>query len=255
MKKIKINFVIKKARALFSYIITFLKKNQAKILFTVLLATWTNVTLFFFYPQYINILYSMYLRLFIFGIISMVFYFIKEKPFLREIMADSAAIDTQFYQKNTYVVRFLRRYQFFIFFLTFIAYQGSAYFLDSNLLVSNFFGFFSIVLAVGYGTQSVYYISSVYSHKLMERPGRRFFSIGLGGKKVALLCSECAKTTIQLGFGLEAAYKLTHGGFNDISPPRQYLINKFVFPDKPDRVWTETSLGFEVQKRSNESIN
>jgi len=120
--------------------------------------------------------------------------------------------------------------------------------------VANILGFTSLLLAAGYGMQSAFYVTYIINSVKPMSPGKRSFSFGLGMKKAVQICAECTKTTLQLGFGLEMGYKLTHGGLNDISPVRQYFINTNVFPEKPDRIWTEASLGYEVQKRALESI-
>ena len=71
-------------------------------------------------------------------------------------------------------------------------------------------------MLVGYGMQSVFYIHHVSTYTSPVPSGKRFFSLGMGVKKATQVCAECLKTTLQLGFGLEAGYKLTHGGWNDI---------------------------------------
>lgn len=216
--------------------------------------TWTFFIVNDLYPQYYYILNILFIR----GIFFITIYFIvkilKKIHVFKSMLKESQAFENGFYKNRHKSISLLRRYQFFVFFLTFITYQGSIVLPSEYYLISNTLGFASLLLAGGYAIQSMEYISYIVRSKNPDLSGRRYFSFGLGMKKSVQVCAECVKTTLQLGFGLEMSYKLTHGGLNDISPPRQYLINHTVFPEKPNRVWSEASLGFEIQKRAIDSI-
>jgi len=53
--------------------------------------------------------------------------------------------------------------------------------------------------------------------------------------QVAVVCLECAKAGLTITGGFELAWKLTNGGMNAVSPPRQFLLNQ-TFPDDRTKV-------------------
>jgi len=79
--------------------------------------------------------------------------------------------------------------------------------------------------------------------------GLSYWVTSKGMKQAGVMCSECVKVTVQLSFGAETLWKLTHGGMNDISPWRQYGLNQ-MFPYDRTGVWTETKAGMAIHNRA-----
>lgn len=66
--------------------------------------------------------------------------------------------------------------------------------------------------------------------------------------QVAVVCLECAKAGLTITGGFELAWKLTNGGMNAVSPPRQFLLNQ-TFPDDRTKVWTESKVAMALHNQ------
>ena len=70
-----------------------------------------------------------------------------------------------------------------------------------------------------------------------------------GARKVVVTCVECAKGLGTLFVGGEMMYKLTAGGMNAVSPPRQWVLNQ-MFPDGRTKIWMESKAVYALHNRA-----
>lgn len=70
-----------------------------------------------------------------------------------------------------------------------------------------------------------------------------------GVRKAVITCVECAKGFGTIMVGEEMMYKLSAGGMNDVSLPRQWMLNK-MFPDNRTKIWTESKAAFALHNQA-----
>lgn len=70
-----------------------------------------------------------------------------------------------------------------------------------------------------------------------------------GVRKAAVTCLECAKGFGTLLVGAEVTYKLSTGGMNAMSSPRQWMLNN-MFPDDRTKIWTESKAAYALHNRA-----
>ena len=137
----------------------------------------------------------------------------------------------------------LRKYHFQLFLLSYISFGLSTTYFVENFMVSYVLGIVTFIALILYLVQFVVYTKNYLQRQTKNvtysgpNRGRRYFSTPSIQtiKKVGVVCLECAKVGIQIGLGAEAAYKLTHGGMNDMSPWRQSAMNK-MFPEDKTKI-------------------
>jgi len=79
-------------------------------------------------------------------------------------------------------------------------------------------------------------------------PRRTMFS-GTAIRKAAVTCLECGKGVGTLMIAGETLYKLSAGGLNTMSPPRQWVLNN-MFPDDRTKLWTESKAAYALHNRA-----
>ena len=68
-------------------------------------------------------------------------------------------------------------------------------------------------------------------------------------RKAVVTCVECAKGLGVLVVSEKIIYKLTAGGMNAVSPPRQWVLNQ-MFPDDRTKVWTESGASYALHNQA-----
>ena len=60
---------------------------------------------------------------------------------------------------------------------------------------------------------------------------------------------ECVRGLGTVVVGGEVLYKVSVGGMNAISPPRQWVLNK-MFPEDRTKIWTESKVAHALHNRA-----
>ena len=190
-----------------------------------------------------------------------------------QIFQDDYATFNEGPSKNNTLFAFIRKYHVSIIFLSFISYSLATSVFLENQLISNFFGILSLVFASLYLVQSIAYLIAFWKKPLNKSSSlpfknsskkkkndprgqtRTMFSgmtahmTNPGVRKAVVTCVECAKGLGTLVVGGEMMYKLSAGGMNAVSPPRQWVLNQ-MFPDDRTKIWTEIKAGHALQNRA-----
>lgn len=70
-----------------------------------------------------------------------------------------------------------------------------------------------------------------------------------GVRKTVVFCVECVKNVSSFVVGAELMYKLSAGGMNAVSPPRQLVLNR-MFPDDRTKIWTESKAAYAMHNQA-----
>lgn len=189
-----------------------------------------------------------------------------------QIFQDDYATFNEGPSKNNALLAFIRKYHISLIFSSFISYSLATSVFLENSLISNFFGILSLVFASLYLVQSIAYLIAFWKKPLNKSSSlpsknnskkkndprgqtRTIFS-GLtahmtnpGVRKLVVTCVECAKGFGTLLVGGEMIYKLSAGGMNAVSPPRQWMLNQ-MFPDDRTKIWTESKAAHALHNRA-----
>jgi hypothetical protein len=196
----------------------------------------------------------------------------QDLPAVQIFQADYATFNEGPEKKSDFLA-FIRKHNILIMFLSFICFSLAISVFVTDPLLSTFFGILAAGFAALYLGQSIVYliafwkkpldksssISSKNSSKKKNDPRgqtRTMFS-GMAGqmagtpgaRKAVVTCVECAKGLGILLSGGEMMYKLSGGGMNAMSPPRQWMLNQ-MFPDDRTKIWTESKAGIAMHNRA-----
>lgn len=160
---------------------------------------------------------------------------------------------------KSFFITQLRKYNFSLILSTYLLYSLAVTYFVNDPSISYLLGliaFISLILYLvqftvstkEYLTKSFKFNNNIFN-KDKKKGSTKGMVTALNLKKVATVCIECAKTGITLGGGLEIAYKLIHGGMNDVSPWRQKWLNN-TFPDDETKVWTESKAAMAMHNRA-----
>jgi hypothetical protein len=150
--------------------------------------------------------------------------------------------------------------------LSYISYALATSVFVTNPLISTFFGILTLVFAVPYLVQSTVYLIAFWKNPLdkpyssfskksqkkktdLRRTPRRTMFSGITIRKAALTCLECGKGVGTFMIAGETLYKLSAGGLNTMSPPRQWVLNN-MFPDDRTKLWTESKAAYALHNRA-----
>ena len=158
-------------------------------------------------------------------------------------------------------IRFLKKYEYLLLFLGGGFYSLSMYVLITHPLSSNLFGLLSFISFFFFFLQFVYY-TTYYIHKSFfqatkpnkfsgQKNNTPLDSVKKSSTaaKIVVVCWIAAKGVVAFVPCAELTYKLTHGGMNDVSPWRQYALNR-AFPDDPTKVWSESKAALATHKKA-----
>lgn len=224
-------------------------------LFVLLVPLYFILDFFQIFPDYLYILEFIITRVVFISVLLIVLQFLTNLPVSKSFQAEYEIFNEEF--KHYPFVTFLRKYNFYLFLVSYICFSlATTYYVD-NYMVSNVLGIITIFSVTLYITQFV-----VYMGRHIQRPvkptapytGKNLIKRYVGtwipqAQKVGVACLECVKVAVQLGFGAEAAWKLSHGGMNDVSPWRQEGLNR-MFPEDRTGIWTESKAGAAIHNRS-----
>jgi hypothetical protein len=194
--------------------------------------------------DYLYITKFLLLRGFFFFIFFCVFHFLLETEFWQEMTLEFEALNSP-ENKSAFLIN-LRKYQISILFLSFGSFvAANSLFEYLNEFIINFLATLSLIFSSLYVIQFIFYITPyVRSKKVMSSKsisfsvgGIRFSTNWANVKKGAVVCYECIKGFAAAAGSAEICYKLTHGGMNAMSPPRQWIMNQ-QFPDDRTKIWT-----------------
>ena len=230
-----------------------LKKNKYLknlfFLFLCLGAIYLIATFFEVNPEYIGYLEIALFRLGFLFFLLLFLQIILDTPFAKDFKGEMDIFEDSV--KKPFIV-FLRKYQFWLFVISYVTYYLATTYYVVDFGLSYFLGVISFIAASLYFTQSAVYLSAYLNLQAKIAGGWKKLVRNMGtieAKKVAIVCLECSKTFLQLTLGAEGFYKLTHGGMNDISPWRQYMLNR-MFPDDPTKIWTESKAAAALHNRA-----
>ena len=196
---------------------------------------------------------------------------IKDFPAVQIFQADYAIFDEGPSNKSAFLT-FVRKHHILIIFSSFISYGLATSVFVTNPLIATFFGILTFVFAALYLVQSIVYliafwkksldkpssISSKNSQKKKNDPrgqtrimfnGMTSHMINPGIRKAAVVCVECVNGLGTIMVGGEMMYKLSAGGMNAVSPPRQWMLNN-MFPDDRTKLWTESKAAYALHNQA-----
>lgn len=228
------------------------------ILLTCLLLVKQLLILSNIFIDYLWILDFLSWRLFFIFCILILLQSLLNLPFIKDLQQEMLIFNEGPVNKSFFITQ-LRKYHFSLLLSAYLLYSLAVTYFVNDPSISYLLGviaFISLILYLvqfavytkEYVTKSFRFNKNIFN-KGKKKGSTRGMVTASTVKKVATVCMECAKGAITFGGGLEIAYKLTHGGMNDVSPWRQEWLNK-TFVDDKTKIWTESKAAMAMHNRA-----
>lgn len=142
---------------------------------------------------------------------------------------------------------FLRKWHYILLIFIVLTHSLAILYAVDGPAISFLFGTLSFILSLLYLYQFVCYVKPyIYQSRITYKQNISQSKLTIWTLasqipvlKVVIICFECSKCVVSLCLAVESLYKLTHGGFNEVSPIRQAFLNR-QFPDDKTKIWTES---------------
>ena len=188
--------------------------------------------------------------------VLMLLYFLLNISVVKDIREEMSIFEIGPTNKSLFLT-YLRKYHYFLLLMVYLFYSLAVTYFVTNSLISYLLGLISFFILVLYLVQFVVYTKAYvsrsfkpsFTNKMKTQSFIRTIVTSSSLKKLAPLCLECVKGALTVGGGLEIGYKLTHGGFNDVSPWRQVWLNN-TFPEDKTKIWTESKAAMAMHNRA-----